>query len=326
MSTTAENWWGRNGIAQRLGDHVRISVLAVAAAAALGTAAGGVARPPPSRWRRSPPRSSTSARPCRASPSSRSRCRCRCGTASASGSGRRSSPSSPSALPPIFTNTYAGVAGVDPAVVQAARGMGLREARGAAAGRGAERPAADAHGAAVVCGAGRGHGYVGGLRRLRRSWGRSSTKAFVSRTTASSSPAPCSSLSSPSSPSSPSASRNARSPPGSGRGIDENTNPPRGRRAAPAVRPRGAACGDDDDDADTTDTTAASGGDDTTTTAGDGGGEGEGCAASPAPDGAPEVTIGAQDFGESAILAEIYSQCLEAAGYTVVDPGARRLP
>jgi osmoprotectant transport system permease protein len=30
------------------------------------------------------------------------------------------------ALPPIFTNTYAGIVGVDPAVVDAARGMGMR--------------------------------------------------------------------------------------------------------------------------------------------------------------------------------------------------------
>ena len=79
-----------------------------------------------------------------------------------------------------------------------------------------------------------------------------------------------------------------------------------------------AACGDDDDDAggSTATTEAASGGEETTTSAA-GGGEGEGCAASTAPDDAPEITIGAQDFGESAILAEIYAQCLEAAGYTV---------
>ena len=30
------------------------------------------------------------------------------------------------ALPPIFTNTYAGMTGIDPAVVDAARGMGMR--------------------------------------------------------------------------------------------------------------------------------------------------------------------------------------------------------
>lgn len=75
-----------------------------------------------------------------------------------------------------------------------------------------------------------------------------------------------------------------------------------------------AACGDDDGE-ETTDTTAPA--DDTTTTGGGGEATGEGCAASTAPDDAPEVTIGAQDFGESAILAEIYQQCLEAAGYTV---------
>lgn len=33
------------------------------------------------------------------------------------------------ALPPIFTNTYAGVAGVDPDIVEAARGMGVTERR-----------------------------------------------------------------------------------------------------------------------------------------------------------------------------------------------------
>jgi osmoprotectant transport system substrate-binding protein len=34
------------------------------------------------------------------------------------------------------------------------------------------------------------------------------------------------------------------------------------------------------------------------------------------PDG-PDVTIGAQDFGESAILAQVYGQALDAAGYPV---------
>jgi osmoprotectant transport system permease protein len=33
------------------------------------------------------------------------------------------------ALPPIFTNTYAGVSGVDPEIVEAARGMGITERR-----------------------------------------------------------------------------------------------------------------------------------------------------------------------------------------------------
>jgi osmoprotectant transport system substrate-binding protein len=58
-----------------------------------------------------------------------------------------------------------------------------------------------------------------------------------------------------------------------------------------------AACGDDDD-------VASSGGD-------DGGSDVE-----DAPDG-PAIKIGAQDFGESAILAEIYGQVLEANGYEI---------
>jgi osmoprotectant transport system permease protein len=33
------------------------------------------------------------------------------------------------ALPPIFTNTYAGVAGIDPEIIEAARGMGITERR-----------------------------------------------------------------------------------------------------------------------------------------------------------------------------------------------------
>jgi osmoprotectant transport system substrate-binding protein len=75
-----------------------------------------------------------------------------------------------------------------------------------------------------------------------------------------------------------------------------------------------AACGDDDDEAvdsdASSDTTAAS------EEEGDGGAATT-CADATAPDGAPEVTVGAQDFGESAILAQIYAQCLEAAGYSV---------
>jgi len=59
-----------------------------------------------------------------------------------------------------------------------------------------------------------------------------------------------------------------------------------------------SACGDDDDG------DAATGG-------------GGACAEVSAPDDAPAITIGAQDFGESAILAEIYRQCLVAAGFDV---------
>jgi osmoprotectant transport system substrate-binding protein len=72
-----------------------------------------------------------------------------------------------------------------------------------------------------------------------------------------------------------------------------------------------AACGDSDDDTasdDTPSTTAApaaSGGSSTTE-------------AGPAavPNG-PTITIGAQDFGESAILGQVYGQALSAAGYPV---------
>ncbi len=56
-----------------------------------------------------------------------------------------------------------------------------------------------------------------------------------------------------------------------------------------------AACGDDDDDASSSDNAAQD----------DGAKEG------------PTITIGAQDFGESAILAEIYKQRLEAEGFEV---------
>ena len=55
-----------------------------------------------------------------------------------------------------------------------------------------------------------------------------------------------------------------------------------------------AACGSDDGSSDTT-TVEATGS---------------------VPDG-PTISIGAQDFGESAVLAEIYGQALEAAGYPV---------
>jgi osmoprotectant transport system substrate-binding protein len=57
-----------------------------------------------------------------------------------------------------------------------------------------------------------------------------------------------------------------------------------------------AACGGDDDD-------------DTSTGGDDGGGE-----QAEIPDG-PAIKIGAQDFGESAILASIYDQALDEAGY-----------
>jgi osmoprotectant transport system substrate-binding protein len=58
----------------------------------------------------------------------------------------------------------------------------------------------------------------------------------------------------------------------------------------------GAACGDDDDDTET------------------GGDSGSPSAPADIPDG-PVLTLGAQDFGESLILAEIYEGALDDAGY-----------
>lgn len=69
----------------------------------------------------------------------------------------------------------------------------------------------------------------------------------------------------------------------------------------------GAACGGDNDDEEDI------GGEEGTST--DEGTE-EGTDEGTPPDG-PAITIGAQDFGESAILAEIYSSVLEEAGYEV---------
>lgn len=63
-----------------------------------------------------------------------------------------------------------------------------------------------------------------------------------------------------------------------------------------------AACGSDDSSSDAT--------------TGDATGATTAEAAGTVPDG-PTISIGAQDFGESAILAEIYGQALEAAGYPV---------
>jgi osmoprotectant transport system substrate-binding protein len=63
-----------------------------------------------------------------------------------------------------------------------------------------------------------------------------------------------------------------------------------------------SACGDDDDDDSTAGTTA---------------GTAEGSDSTGAPGDGPAIVIGAQDFGESAILAEIYGQALEDAGFSV---------
>jgi osmoprotectant transport system substrate-binding protein len=61
-----------------------------------------------------------------------------------------------------------------------------------------------------------------------------------------------------------------------------------------------AACGDDDDD---------------TETGGDGGGGGGQPTTTEQAAGAETIRIGAQDFGESQILSEIYEQALDGAGF-----------
>jgi osmoprotectant transport system substrate-binding protein len=83
-----------------------------------------------------------------------------------------------------------------------------------------------------------------------------------------------------------------------------------------------AACGDGDDtdetEAEDTTTSEAAGADaeDTTTSEAAGAEEEGDDGAAPVTDG-PTITIGAQDFGESAILAELYGQALAGAGYDV---------
>src|SRR6185436_14733604 len=89
-----------------------------------------------------------------------------------------------------------------------------------------------------------------------------------------------------------------------------------------------AACGSDDDSSsDTTagsaapaDTTAESAAPAESTpaesTPADSAAPADSTAGGAVPDG-PTITIGAQDFGESAILSQVYGQALEAAGYPI---------
>lgn len=123
--TTEDNWWGRRGIVPRLGDHVRLSAASVAAA--------GIIAIPPALYLGHVRRGGTLATALvnlgRAVPS----------LAVLAlvfplslryGFGLGFWPTFVAlvvlGIPPIFTNTYAGVVGVDPAVVDAARGMGMR--------------------------------------------------------------------------------------------------------------------------------------------------------------------------------------------------------
>lgn len=125
--TTADNWWGQRGIATRVGDHARLSAAAAGAAASIGI--------PAALWlghvRRGGAFATALVNIGRAVPS----------LAIISlvfplslryGFGLGFWPTFVAlvvlGLPPVFTNTYAGVVGVDPAVVDAARGMGMRGA------------------------------------------------------------------------------------------------------------------------------------------------------------------------------------------------------
>ncbi len=123
--TTADNWWGRRGIAPRLADHVRLSAAAVAAA-------GLIAIPPAlylGHVRRGGALATALVNLGRAVPS----------LAVLAlvfplslryGFGLGFWPTFVAlvvlGLPPVFSTTYAGVVGVDPAVVDAARGMGMQ--------------------------------------------------------------------------------------------------------------------------------------------------------------------------------------------------------
>jgi osmoprotectant transport system substrate-binding protein len=71
------------------------------------------------------------------------------------------------------------------------------------------------------------------------------------------------------------------------------------------------ACGDSGDDTDSG-TGSGSGSDDTTEAAG---GDADGTCATFS--GSDELTVGGTNFSEQEIVAEIYAQCLEAAGYKV---------
>jgi osmoprotectant transport system permease protein len=123
--TTSANWWGGRGIATRIADHVRISVAATAAAAAIAI--------PPALWlghiRRGGAAASAFVNIGRAVPSF-AIIALALPISLRYGFGLGFWPTMVAlvalALPPIFTNTYAGVAGIDPAIKDAARGMGMR--------------------------------------------------------------------------------------------------------------------------------------------------------------------------------------------------------
>jgi osmoprotectant transport system permease protein len=123
--STADNWWGDNGIAQRIVDHLRISVAAVAFASAVAI--------PPALWlghvRRGGVVATALVNIGRAVPSFAILALV-FPLSLRYGFGLGFWPTLVAlvalAIPPIFTNSYAGIVGVDDAVVDAARGMGMR--------------------------------------------------------------------------------------------------------------------------------------------------------------------------------------------------------
>lgn len=122
--TTTANWWGRRGIATRLGDHVEVSAAAVAVAGAVAI--------PPALWlghiRRGGVLAVAVVNIGRAVPTF-AVISLALPLSLRYGFGLGFWPTLVAlvalGLPPIFTNTYAGVVGVDPAVVDAARGVGM---------------------------------------------------------------------------------------------------------------------------------------------------------------------------------------------------------
>jgi osmoprotectant transport system permease protein len=123
--TTADNWWGRRGISTRIVDHVRLSASAVAASAVVAV--------PAALWlghiRRGGAVAVAAVNIGRAVPSF-AIVALALPLSLRYGFGLGFWPTFVAlvllGLPPIFTNTYAGVVGVEPAVVDAARGMGMR--------------------------------------------------------------------------------------------------------------------------------------------------------------------------------------------------------
>ena len=123
--TTASHWWGRNGIAHRIVDHVRLSAVSVGAAAALAV--------PPAlvlgHVKRGGLLAASIVNIGRAIPSF-AILALLFPLSLQYGFGLGFWPTFGAlvllAVPPMFTNTYAGIRDVDPSVVEASRGMGMR--------------------------------------------------------------------------------------------------------------------------------------------------------------------------------------------------------